>query len=75
MIVVRTVRHARFGKAGEFAAEFKSVAAQVNAEMGTPGHSRVLTEWEQSRARLFQVSAFREWLGRIQAARPRASIT
>ena len=86
MIVVRTVLHAQFGKGGELAAEFKSVAAQMSAEMGSPGGWRVLTdlsgpfdtvvqevevpslaEWEQSRAKLFQTSSFRESFGRIQA--------
>jgi hypothetical protein len=44
MIVVRTVFHAQFGKGGELAAEFKSVNAQMSAEMGSAGHWRVLTD-------------------------------
>jgi hypothetical protein len=86
MIVVRTVFHAQFGKGGELAAEFKSLAAKMRAEMETTGRWRVLTdlsgpfdtvvqeievpslaEWEQSRAKLFQMSSFRESFGRIQA--------
>jgi hypothetical protein len=63
MIVVRTVRHASFGKAGEFAAEFKSVAARMSAKVGTPGHSRVLTDFSGP------------FVAVAQAARPRASMT
>jgi hypothetical protein len=44
MIVVRTVFHARFGKGGELAEEFKSVNAQMSAEMGSTGRWRVLTD-------------------------------
>ena len=44
MIVLRTVFHAKFGKGGELAAEFKSMAAQLNAEMSAPARWRVLTD-------------------------------
>ena len=44
MIVVRTIFHARFGKGGELAEEFKSMNAQMSAEMGSAGRWRVLTD-------------------------------
>jgi hypothetical protein len=44
MIVVRTVLHAQFGKGGALAAEFLKMAGQMNAELGSGGHWRVLTD-------------------------------
>jgi hypothetical protein len=44
MIVVRTVLQAKFGKAGELAAQFKQVSDQLMSEMGSQGKWRILTD-------------------------------
>jgi hypothetical protein len=44
MIIVRTVFHAQFGKGGALAAEFTKMAGGMNAELGSGGHWRVMTD-------------------------------
>ena len=44
MIVVRTVLQAKFGKAGELAANFGKVAEQLSKDMGAEGKWRILTD-------------------------------
>ena len=44
MIVVRTVLQAKFGKAGELAAQSARVNQQLMKEMGTQGKWRILTD-------------------------------